>query len=254
MIPARVEPVGEPEVTAEISLPISPRSSDRSNDQGNARIGTATTAMDTRVPVVTPDSAINPTPPTPVPEPMTDIRGQTAPPASESEPPTRESPPPSVADMPTRGPAPPTAPLPATPMPATSLPATPLPATRSLTAKLLSAQPPALPDSAVTPATATAAPAANMVPFSSLGIRRFSEPRYPRIALARQVAGAVHVAFVVDRSGKPQDPRVVSSEPDDIFDEAALDAVKRWRFDPPRVNGIRQPVHTEIRLVFKPAE
>ncbi len=90
----------------------------------------------------------------------------------------------------------------------------------------------ALPDTTVTSAR---------VPFSSLVVRRYVEPAYPRNAMARRVSGWVEVNFSVDAAGRTRDVRVRNAEPPGVFDDAALAAVRRWRFaaGAPATSGIR---------------
>lgn len=84
-------------------------------------------------------------------------------------------------------------------------------------------------------------------------MRHYTEPHYPRSAAARRLSGSVRLAFTVNDAGETEDAQVMDSEPADVFDEAALNAVKRWRFDPPG-NGAGKTVRTEVRLVFKPVD
>lgn len=63
-------------------------------------------------------------------------------------------------------------------------------------------------------------------------------PRYPERALARGVEGRVLVEFTITRSGQVRDARVIAAEPTSIFDEAALRAVRQWRYAPKVVNGV----------------
>lgn len=62
-------------------------------------------------------------------------------------------------------------------------------------------------------------------------------PRYPARALSRGVEGRVLIGFGVDRAGRVTDAQVLAAEPEGIFDEAALDAVSQWRYEPRVVNG-----------------
>ena len=43
--------------------------------------------------------------------------------------------------------------------------------------------------------------------------------------------------FSVTATGRVRDPVVVASEPGTTFDEAALKAIARWRYNPRVVNG-----------------
>ncbi len=57
-------------------------------------------------------------------------------------------------------------------------------------------------------------------------------PTYPFNARAKGIEGRVILRFVVDREGTVLDPKIVSSEPEGIFDEAALDAVVKYKLKP----------------------
>lgn len=65
---------------------------------------------------------------------------------------------------------------------------------------------------------------------------------YPQQALEQGIEGWVEVGYDVNVSGQVERARVVRSEPAEIFDEAALQAVRSWRFAPPLRQGIAQPV------------
>ncbi len=61
---------------------------------------------------------------------------------------------------------------------------------------------------------------------------RISPPRYPPAAYNNNRGGRVTVSFVVDPNGRTSHIRVVYSKPRHIFDNAAMNAVRRWRFKP----------------------
>jgi len=69
------------------------------------------------------------------------------------------------------------------------------------------------------------------------------EPPYPPQALA---AGLVLIEASVDTSGRVSAARVIASSP--AFDQAALDAARRWRFKPARIKG--RATSTYAYLVF----
>jgi protein TonB len=62
-------------------------------------------------------------------------------------------------------------------------------------------------------------------------------PEYPPPAIARNLEGWVRVQFTVTAIGTVRDAVVVASEPRSTFDEAALKAIARWRYNPRVVNG-----------------
>ncbi len=60
---------------------------------------------------------------------------------------------------------------------------------------------------------------------------------YPPAAEARGVQGFVTLSYDVGLDGLVKNVTVVASEPDGIFDEAAIAALARWRFEPAMENG-----------------
>lgn len=79
-------------------------------------------------------------------------------------------------------------------------------------------------------------------------------PQYPRQALFDRTEGWVVVEFTIDTQGQVKDARVVDSKPRGVFDQAALDAVKRFRFKPRSLGGTPievQGVQNRIRFKLK---
>ncbi|CAG7856207.1 hypothetical protein MCAMS1_00609 [biofilm metagenome] len=62
-------------------------------------------------------------------------------------------------------------------------------------------------------------------------------PVYPARATSRHIEGWVKIEFTVTPSGTVSSPSVVSASPPGIFDSAALDAIRKWKFKPRMVNG-----------------
>ncbi|RMF95398.1 MAG: energy transducer TonB [Gammaproteobacteria bacterium] len=89
------------------------------------------------------------------------------------------------------------------------------------------------------------------VALSALEFRRFVQPDYPRNLAERGVEGWVELKFLVNASGEVEDLRLIGSEPAGVFDEAALKAVRRWRFKPHRVDGEAVAAYSQVRLRFK---
>jgi protein TonB len=63
-------------------------------------------------------------------------------------------------------------------------------------------------------------------------------PVYPAIAQAARVSGLVIVQATIGVDGQVTDAVVLRSVP--LLDEAALEAVRQWRYTPTRLDG--QPV------------
>lgn len=71
-------------------------------------------------------------------------------------------------------------------------------------------------------------------------------PRYPAEALRSGTQGEVLVEMTVGTDGKVSDAKVVRSNPGQVFDQAALDAVARWKFEP-----TESEVKTRRTLAFR---
>lgn len=80
-------------------------------------------------------------------------------------------------------------------------------------------------------------------------ISRRVDPEYPERARWRRLQGRVVVQVVVDASGTPRQCSVYASDPAGVFDAAALDAARRTRFIPGRING--RPVATIVLLPYR---
>lgn len=63
------------------------------------------------------------------------------------------------------------------------------------------------------------------------------KPRYPRIAQRQGIEGFVTLRLRIDATGRVEDAVVVKSEPDGVFDDAALATGRRYRFTPARRGG-----------------
>ncbi|MGB6604043.1 MAG: energy transducer TonB [Steroidobacteraceae bacterium] len=101
-----------------------------------------------------------------------------------------------------------------------------------------------------------AAPKAATVPdlaalAAKLKMTRSSSPEYPQDALSRQISGSVLLAFTVDPSGATRDISVVESTPPGVFDRAATNAVRHWRYAPTIFNGAPIAVPTRALLRFE---
>lgn len=69
-----------------------------------------------------------------------------------------------------------------------------------------------------------------------------TSPRFPPYARGGVVQGLVEIEFMVSAEGKPLDPTVVHSAPPGLFDDAALQTLRRWRYRPETIGG--EPVAT----------
>lgn len=77
-------------------------------------------------------------------------------------------------------------------------------------------------------------------------------PDYPPRALSRSIEGFVIVQFTITATGSVKDVIVVHAEPAGIFDEAAVRAVSRWRYNPKVEEGVAvERVGVQTRITFK---
>jgi periplasmic protein TonB len=75
-------------------------------------------------------------------------------------------------------------------------------------------------------------------------------PVYPLSARRLNKQGSVSLLFVVTDEGNVEEITVVDSQPDDLFVDAAVHAVKKWKFKPARRENTPVAVRIEITLAF----
>jgi protein TonB len=73
-------------------------------------------------------------------------------------------------------------------------------------------------------------------------------PVYPRIAIETRSQGVVRLEAIIGADGKIRNLRVLSGSA--LLVNAALDAVKQWRYQPTMLNGVAVEVLTEIEVNF----
>lgn len=71
-----------------------------------------------------------------------------------------------------------------------------------------------------------------------------SAPKYPTMALLNKTEGWVKVEFTIDENGNVKDPIVVDAQPRKIFDLAAIEAVKKFKFTSRLIDG--KPISTRV--------
>lgn len=97
------------------------------------------------------------------------------------------------------------------------------------------------------PAPAPAAPSAPAAAPSELRAVSTPAPRYPPDALRAGTSGEVQVEFTVGTDGSVTAARVVRANPPRVFDREAVNAVRKWRFQP-----VAAPVTTRRTIGFNP--
>ena len=112
-------------------------------------------------------------------------------------------------------------------VPARALPTNPGalagPAAASTPAVATASQPAATPSPAARPAAATPPPVPKLLSAP--------QPRYPLMALRRKAEGDVVLELRIEADGSVGEARVLSANPPGLFDEAAVAAASRWRFE-----------------------
>ena len=76
-----------------------------------------------------------------------------------------------------------------------------------------------------------------------------SIPQYPSIAKAARVEGTVILQATIARSGTIENLRVISGSP--MLQQAAIDAVRNWRYRPYLLNQQPVEVETTVNVIFK---
>ncbi|NAX22402.1 energy transducer TonB [Vibrio sp. V39_P1S14PM300] len=78
------------------------------------------------------------------------------------------------------------------------------------------------------------------------------EPRYPPRAQKRRLEGTVVLSFTIDASGRTTDIKVVSANPEGVFEREAIRALTKWKYQPQMVDGegVAQPGQT-VNIEFK---
>ncbi|MEE9255247.1 MAG: energy transducer TonB, partial [Pseudomonadales bacterium] len=84
--------------------------------------------------------------------------------------------------------------------------------------------------------------------LSDLNAVRRVKPKFPR---TDERQGWVDVEFTVTEKGRVRDAVVKNRSVKGVFDDSALAALRRWRFEPVRENGRPIPVRVSFRFMFR---
>ncbi len=99
-----------------------------------------------------------------------------------------------------------------------------------------------------TKSVASSGPSTGVIP-----LERFP-PKYPMRAAKRHIEGWVKIEFTITKDGEVTDAVVVEAEPAEIFDEAALQAISKWKFKGKIVDGAAVTQRAVQTLQFKLAK
>jgi protein TonB len=75
------------------------------------------------------------------------------------------------------------------------------------------------------------------------------EPRYPQMAIAAHISGAVELEGIIGTDGRIRDLHALSGNP--LLVPAALDAVRQWVYSPTLLNGKPVEVIAPIMVIFR---
>jgi len=78
-------------------------------------------------------------------------------------------------------------------------------------------------------------------------IRRV-EPAYPELAKRARIQGKVVLVVTVDEEGNVAEIKVSAGHP--LLDDAAISAVKQWKYSPTLLNGEPVPVIATVTVIF----
>jgi TonB family protein len=78
------------------------------------------------------------------------------------------------------------------------------------------------------------------------------EPVYPALAQSARKEGLVILELLVSSTGTVQEAKVIKSEP--LLDQAALDAVRQWEYEPTLLNGVPVAVLYNVVVTFSLAD
>jgi protein TonB len=105
--------------------------------------------------------------------------------------------------------------------------------------------------SMVSAGRAVARAATEVLPEGAL-VRTESRPvRYPPRARDRRIEGWVDVEFTVGADGTTREATILGSSPEGVFEDAVLDAVGAWRYEPRVVAGTPVDQRVSMRLRFQ---
>ena len=73
-------------------------------------------------------------------------------------------------------------------------------------------------------------------------------PDFPREAQADRIGGAVLLEVLIGPDGKVKDMRIIRSAP--LFDRAAMDAVRKWEYEPTKIDGAAVSLVMPVTVTF----
>jgi TonB family protein len=96
----------------------------------------------------------------------------------------------------------------------------------------------------------TAKHAAEIMSAGNLELVKYVPPTFPVSARDRGLSGWVDVQFVVKSDGLVSDVIITGAEPVGLFEQAAVDAVRKWRYKPVERDGHAVDQRARLRMKF----
>jgi len=83
-------------------------------------------------------------------------------------------------------------------------------------------------------------------------LTRLVIPAYPKEAMAMHLSGLGFVDVVIGKNGEVANVRKVRAHA--LIADAAVDAIRQWRFEPYKVKGDPIEVSTKVEILFDQTE
>ena len=96
--------------------------------------------------------------------------------------------------------------------------------------------------------------AASAVNEGILTRTRYVAAKFPDVARTRDISGWVDLEFTVAADGTVSEAHVLGAEPAGVFEQSALDAVRRWRYQPVTRAGQSVAQRARVRVRFAVAK
>ena len=74
--------------------------------------------------------------------------------------------------------------------------------------------------------------------------------KYPASAKKKGIKGYVVLSILIDENGRVDEVQVLESSPAGVFDEAALQGINAWRFEPAKYEGKKVKVWAKQKIRF----
>jgi protein TonB len=97
---------------------------------------------------------------------------------------------------------------------------------------------------------AAAKRAAEVVQGATLELDHYTPPTFPLTARKSGVSGWVDVQFLVRADGSVSNAVIIGAEPAGMFEQAALEAIRKWRYKPVLRDGHAVEQRARLRMKF----